>query len=1474
MSEAAPAGVSTTRGDQATATDRVLRLVDFLEAYDARRNPPVHAIDRYGLYVLPEAKLRQVPGVELAPAGESWLTVDFVELPPRPVPPVEVASVLANAELSPHVRPVVTQREEPTEEDSAAAALAEAWVTQVWEPWAAAWRDAQAAKALYRDLFEVRARLETDRDAVELVWGFGRLRWSPDGVEPIDHPLLIVPVEIDHDAATNQIRVRPGGAVEVESLFLSDVELDDRAAYVAVRQSFRDLDDPADPWDAEQIRDVLRRLVRAVDHDGVIEGEGAPTRSGAVVDPSWVLFLRRRRPDYQGFLDVLRDLYRDGVAPPAPLSSLVVDAPSTLVGGPSPALDSTTPWPAPSPSQGQPLQPLLLPLATNEEQQRIIELARTRPGVVVQGPPGTGKSHTIANIISHYVAYGRRVLVVAEKEQALRVLADKVPEGIRDLTVSVLGSDEDGRRRLESSITQIQTKVTAIDRAHADAEIERLTAALDRIDRDIAAVTGRLLSARAAEVASLEGAWDAGSPLTPSTAGKWLAEHPELGYIADPLTPDVTPPLAEGELAELVALIGSVGVERAEACGFELPDLGSLPSATALADLFARLDELDAVLAQAGSVAWEAVDRAGPSIIDELAGRVGDELAWAVKVGGSWLARVAEQAGDHLLRDTWMSFVAAMHSEREQLVTIGRELEAHQVNVPDTPEPGFADALRAAQERLASKGKLGMFAGEARKAVGACSVDGRPPATAADVALCLHALRRAELRRQISNRWSNRAVPAGAPPLGDETMAEELGRHLDDLDRILAGAQRWAELSPALAAAGVTPPIEPTADALSGLAEVLSLVQRRSAQRSAQGELDTLGEYLAGGSSGPDASPLWRLLGDALATRRTEQWATLRAQVEDLAAIAPQALRLRRLRDQLAATAPVWTQSILSDPTAAGDPTRLRAAWQWRQLETWLAGVRAGGDPAELQHQLEQLAERRRRTVADLVTERAWRRLADNLGDRQRQALNSYLQAVKRYGKTGGKYAARWLNQARIALNESKDAVPVWIMPTSRALNSFRPDREPPFDVLVIDEASQLGIDALPLLSLARSTIVVGDDQQTSPENVGLDQQAVFNLLDEYLSVVPKYQTLFDASNSLYDLAFQKFPDSVMLTEHFRSLPEIIAFSSQLSYDRRIIPLRDQPPAPGWKALGAVRVEGGYRSGYVNEPEADAVVDLVAELCADPAYDQMTFGVVSLLGTSQSKLIWDKLFDRLGGPVIEERKLRCGEPANFQGDERDVIVISTVAATDPANPTRRPAAMTRLHDKRRVNVAASRARHQMWVVHSLDPDRFADGDYRAGLIRHCYDPGRAEETLTGLEARCESDFERRVLNRILARGYTRVKVQHTVGRFRIDVVVEGPHTRLAVECDGDAWHGEDAWHRDRQRQQVLERAGWTFERIRGSAFYRDPESALEPLWARLDQLGIPTGDDWVGTSSKPMVRTVPAAVDAAARDGEKPAVGA
>jgi very-short-patch-repair endonuclease len=159
-----------------------------------------------------------------------------------------------------------------------------------------------------------------------------------------------------------------------------------------------------------------------------------------------------------------------------------------------------------------------------------------------------------------------------------------------------------------------------------------------------------------------------------------------------------------------------------------------------------------------------------------------------------------------------------------------------------------------------------------------------------------------------------------------------------------------------------------------------------------------------------------------------------------------------------------------------------------------------------------------------------------------------------------------------------------------------------------------------------------------------------------------------------------------------------------------------------------------------------------------------------------------------------------------------------------------------------MNVAASRARDQLWCVRSVTLDELHPDDVRNQFIRHCQDPVLVDQATAEADASFDSDFERDVFRRITARGY-RVKAQHRVGRFRIDLVVEGRRSRLAVELDGDAYHGPDRWEADRQRQAILERLGWTFHRVRGSAYYRDPDGALSGLWDHLESLEIlPTSE--------------------------------
>jgi very-short-patch-repair endonuclease len=167
-------------------------------------------------------------------------------------------------------------------------------------------------------------------------------------------------------------------------------------------------------------------------------------------------------------------------------------------------------------------------------------------------------------------------------------------------------------------------------------------------------------------------------------------------------------------------------------------------------------------------------------------------------------------------------------------------------------------------------------------------------------------------------------------------------------------------------------------------------------------------------------------------------------------------------------------------------------------------------------------------------------------------------------------------------------------------------------------------------------------------------------------------------------------------------------------------------------------------------------------------------------------------------------------------------------------------------------VAASRARDQLWLFHTAALDDLHPEGVAHRLLRYCMQPELEPAPAAGLAVETwrrraaersgedespypfDSWLEVDVFLRLVDGGF-RVVPQYEIADYRVDLLVEGFRGRLAVECDSDRWHGAEVFERDLVRQRMLERCGLPFSRVRGAAFYRDPDSALEPLWADLRQ---------------------------------------
>lgn len=552
------------------------------------------------------------------------------------------------------------------------------------------------------------------------------------------------------------------------------------------------------------------------------------------------------------------------------------------------------------------------------------------------------------------------------------------------------------------------------------------------------------------------------------------------------------------------------------------------------------------------------------------------------------------------------------------------------------------------------------------------------------------------------------------------------------------------------------------------------------------------------------------------------------------------ALKKRRaILEKLTSVAPLWAHEIKNRKGVHGEeepPKDIEASWKWLQLDQQVKRLDAY-DPNEIQKEIREINEKLFKNAQRLAFESAWYEKITNRTTAQTQAIEGWRTTIRQIGKGTGKKAPALMRKARELMPLCQSAIPVWIMPLNRVVENFDPQNNK-FDVVIIDEASQSDILALAALYLGKKIIIVGDDEQVSPDSVGINKDEVDALAEMHLQGVTNSH-LFNGQTSLYDMAKSSGFKPLMLTEHFRCLPEIIEFSNALSYNGRIRPLRDASGVTIKPPVVEYRVRGGSRNERkANEMEAIHVASLVCAMIETPAYEDKTIGVISLLGTEQSYEV-DRLLQAHLSPIdYERRQIQCGTSPQFQGDERDIILLSVVDSPNELGGPVRLVSEDGRNDmyRKRYNVAASRAKDQMWVVHSLNPDiDLKPDDIRLRLIKHAQNPDTSAADAKLLHA--ESPFEEEVMNYLLNKGY-QVIPQKKVGSYRMDMVIEDGDNQVAIECDGEKWHTQDDLPNDLKRQAILERLGWRFIRIRGSAFYRDSDKTMETVIHELDKYGI------------------------------------
>ena len=419
---------------------------------------------------------------------------------------------------------------------------------------------------------------------------------------------------------------------------------------------------------------------------------------------------------------------------------------------------------------------------------------------------------------------------------------------------------------------------------------------------------------------------------------------------------------------------------------------------------------------------------------------------------------------------------------------------------------------------------------------------------------------------------------------------------------------------------------------------------------------------------------------------------------------------------------------------------------------------------------------------------------------------------------------------------------PVWLM-SPLAVSQFLRRRREQFDLLVIDEASQMRPeDALTAVVRAKTIVVVGDNQQLPPTSffrTNLDS-------DEEEQEVE--------TESILDLASTRLSDTRLLRWHYRSRhPDLIRFSNKKFYNDRLQTFPS--PVNNASELGITHIfSNGYYKSSVNVEEAKQVVRQARQCMAE--FPDLSIGIVAM-NVHQKDLIreeFERLMeeDRIVGDYVQSwsedlEEFIIKNLENIQGDERDIIIISTVYGRDEDAGTiyQRFTGVNSVYGHRRLNVLFSRAKRRLILVTSLratDVRLTERQNLGVRIFREYLEyaaTGRLESGDIG-GGEPDSDFEIMVAEALQNAGY-RATAQVGVVGFRIDLGVshdDYPHGYLAgIECDGATYHSSaSARDRDRIRQDVLEGLGWKIYRIWSTDWFANPEVETEKLLVKLAEL--------------------------------------
>ena len=1307
----------------------------------------------------------------------------------------------------------------------------------------------EKVRTFFDTLYMNYLELNKDSEILELVIGNGVVKIKDKNVY---YPILLKKIRIEFDAKNNALILIDPLANESFSTtlytnFLNEIDGINLAHVFELEEEIKEKD--LHPLNKKEVDDFFRKFIHRLSSKGyfIEDEEIANVKEDDIfIEDKPLIFIRKKDTGIVKAIESIVDRIENHGEIPNQLLELVGIIKNKENHNKSTIEDIKE-------------EDILFVKDTNREQVDIAKQIEINDAVVVQGPPGTGKTHTIANLLGHFLAQGKNVLITSHTKKALRVLKEKIPKNIQGLCISILDDDNSDMRK---SVESISEKMGHFTSDNLKKEVEELENIRIKEYNELKDINNKMYIIKHKESQAII---FNGESFSIQEIGTFLRNNPKILEKIPGKVSDLVPcPITNEEFRFLSTEYKEIidkNEEKEIILG--LTDISNYLDEDTFKNLIESKKvsetEFNEIVKDTDYVFKNNYlfikDKELVNLKKFKENYTGDFISKELKKNiEKWKIEAAiaglKNGGNKI---NWQNFIEEIKKTYKYSNDMTPKLFKKKINFSDL---SLANAKQLVQELKNAFDKPGFLLSlnlkKAKNNIGdKVTLNGELIKNASECTLILEYLDLLIQKKELKESWKElieKNEGLSADSLGDNILdyafesLKEIEYFLNwshsEKDNLLKNIEKIG-INKSNLFVDTDISIEKIKNILSSIKNIEKVIEVSNKALNLVEKKEEYSSYLKKIEKITKKNSLLdSQLKNSIEDEDTEKYSLYLEYLKKILKKEISYNKKEEILSKISKLALDWSKALRN---ASIEPIEdIYEVWKWKQLSQELEKLEKEPYERLEKSSLEKVKTIRKATL-ELVEKKSWYHVLHFIEKKENllvsQALRGWEQTIQKIGKGKGKNAPLYREQAKKKMATCQKAVPAWIMPMNKVIDTLNP-AENKFDIIIVDEASQSDLSSLILLYMAKKVIIVGDDKQVSPLDVGKSIDKINTLRTKYIEGKITNHDLYGLNSSLYSVASTTY-QPLMLKEHFRCVPEIIAYSNKTSYNFKIKPLRESSSSILKPAVIDYKVPGVRDDKRkINIIEAKTIVALIKACLELEEYAESSFGVISLLGDDQVELIQKLIIEKIDTIDIEKHSILCGNPSHFQGDERDVMFLTMVDSNSGEGPLRMMTDGTDAARKKRYNVAASRAKDQMWVINSLDANNdLKTGDIRKEFLEYINNPKDfilAEE----IEKNSESIFEEEVVKYLVSEGY-HIKQQWEVGAYRIDMVALFQDKKIAIECDGEKWHStEEQIKQDMERQSILERCGWEFIRIRGSKYFRNPESTMKDVINELNKKGI------------------------------------